>query len=144
MHIHASVQEWWRLDEEAPWLCEPSPSPFKSTGNVFAVMPGMQEPKRSKPDLVHTFHLGMGVDLVASVIVWLARLKTFPGGTFDEILRNAYSAYREYCHQTNRFTACDVWCLKKFHMSAPHGSILCRLLITAVPRTRTMLSSTRP
>lgn len=87
-------------------------------------MPGMEVPKRIRPDLVHTFHLGMGVDLCSSIIVWLCRVNGFAGSTFDEMLRNAYSCYRQFCHDTNRFTACDVWCLKKFHMTSTFGCIM--------------------
>ena len=95
----------------------PGPSPFKPEGNVFERVPGCT-PERIKPDLVHTFHIGFGADLAASMIVWMAKMNKFGRLSFDDKLRVAYSMFQEYCHHTKRYTACDEWCMKKFSMSS--------------------------
>ena len=114
------VQEWWRLDDAAPWrLDRPGPSPFKRIGNPWSgLVPGAESPARIKPDMVHTFHIGFGQDLASSCIVWLAHLGLFGNGPFDEKLRGGYSCFREFCHTEKRYTSCDQWCLKKLKMTS--------------------------
>lgn len=75
-------------------------------------------PERIKPDLVHSFHIGFGTDLAASIIVWLSRLDKFGRLAFDERLRVAYSTFQEYCHEQKRYNSCDEWCLKKMGMTS--------------------------
>ena len=114
------LEEWHRFDPAAPWMGpdgRPGPSPFKPEGNVFERVPGCT-PERIKPDLVHTFHIGFGADLAASMIVWMAKMNKFGRLSFDDKLRVAYSMFQEYCHHTKRYTACDEWCMKKFSMSS--------------------------
>ena len=111
-----SPEEWYRFDSDAASRGpggRPGPSPFKSDGNVFSIVPGCT-PERIKPDLVHSFHIGFGADLAASIIVWLARLDKFGRLAFDERLRVAYSMFQEYCHEQKRYNSCDEWCLKKW------------------------------
>ena len=125
LHIPAALQEWHRFDPGSPWMAagaRPGPSPFKSEGSVFDCVPGADLPSRIYPDVVHTFHIGFGCDLAASIICWLARLNIFGNGKFDEKLRKAYSEFQAFCHDTNRFTACDEWSTKKFGMK----QILCQ------------------
>ncbi|CAL1129176.1 unnamed protein product [Cladocopium goreaui] len=113
-------EEWYRFDSDAAWRGpggRPGPSPFKSDGNVFSIVPGCT-PERIKPDLVHSFHIGFGADLAASIIVWLARLDKFGRLAFDERLRVAYSMFQEYCHEQKRYNSCDEWCLKKMGMTS--------------------------
>ena len=120
LHIAAALQEWHRFDAGSPWMAagaRPGPSPFKSEGSVFDIVPGADLPSRIYPDLVHTFHIGYGCDLTASIICWLARLNIFGNGKFDEKLRKAYSDFQAFCHDTNRFTACDEWSTKKLGMT---------------------------
>ena len=115
-----SPEEWYRFDSDAAWRGpggRPGPSPFKSDGNVFSIVPGCT-PERIKPDLVHSFHIGFGADLAASIIVWLARLDKFGRLAFDERLRVAYSMFQEYCHEQKRYNSCDEWCLKKLGMTS--------------------------
>lgn len=119
LHIAAALQEWHRFDAGSPWMAagaRPGPSPFKSEGSVFDVVLGADLPSRIYPDVVHTFHIGFGCDLAASIICWLARLNIFGNGKFDEKLRKAYSDFQAFCHDTNRFTACDEWSTKKLGM----------------------------
>ena len=121
-----SPQDWWRYDSDAPWkLAEnrPGESPFKPEGNPFAIVPGGDSPNRIRPDVVHTFHIGFGVDLAASFVVWLCKLGKLgsngrPRQSFDDKLSLAYSTFREYCHIHKRFTACDHWTVKKLAMSS--------------------------
>ncbi len=124
---NAPRKEWWRFDPGSPWMGpggKPGPSPFKEIGNVFQNVAGCV-PKRIKPDLVHTFHIGFGADLAASCIVWLAKLDVFGRSAFDDKLRIAFSMFQEYCHETKRYTSCDLWCMKKFGMSSNLGGQLC-------------------
>ena len=77
--------------------------------------------------IVHTFHIGFGADMAASLVVWLCKLKWFGGDgfvSFDERLSAAYSHFREFCHTTKRFTACDHWSPKKFSMASILGWFL--------------------
>lgn len=122
---YTCMQEWWRYDDDAPWKApgnRPGPTPFKDCERPFDIIPGGSSVERIKPDVVHTFHIGFGTDLGASFVVWLVRLGFFNNGmnhqSFDEKLKTAYSTFREYCHNTRRFTACDQWCLKKFSMAS--------------------------
>ena len=125
-YICLSPQDWWRHDSDAPWkLAEnrPGESPFKPEGNPFAIVPGGDSPKRIRPDVVHTFHIGFGVDMAASFVVWLCKLGKLgstgrPRQAFDDKLSMAYSTFREYCHIHKRFTACDHWSMKKLAMTS--------------------------
>lgn len=103
--------------------CRPGPSPFKREGSVFDVVPGANAPSRIYPDVVHSFHIGFGQDLAASCVTWLAHMDQFgPNPRFDAKLRAAYTNFRQYCHDTHRFTACDEWSMKKFGMKKYPGS----------------------
>lgn len=65
--------------------------------------------------------------MAASLVVWLCKLKWFGGDgfvSFDERLSAAYSHFREFCHTTKRFTACDHWSAKKFSMASILGWFL--------------------
>ena len=101
------------------------PSLFKVGGSPFDILPGGTSPERVRPDIVHTFHLGFGVDMAASIIVWLCHLGCFGDGrppqSFEEKLTYAHSSFRECCHQTKWFTACDHWTTKKFSMASALG-----------------------
>lgn len=111
------------MDSAAPWRLAESPCPYKAEGNVFNTVPGMEDPRRIKPDLVHTFHIGCGADLCSPTLVWLCQLGVFGNArALDERLRNAYSAYRQFCHDTNRYTACDEWSRKKLGMGQSLGA----------------------
>lgn len=119
------LQEWWRLDPGAPWKLpehRPGPTPFKPGGHPFQIVPGGDSCERVKPDIVHTFHIGFGADMCASMVVWLCKLGKFgtgrPRESLEEKLSHAYSMFREYCHTHKRFTACAHWSLKKFSMSS--------------------------
>lgn len=118
------LHEWWRFDDGAPWKApenRPGPTPFKDCERPFDIIPGGSSCERIRPDIVHTFHIGFGTDLVASMVVWLVRLGLFDGAgnrAFDDKLKTAYSTFREYCHVTHRFTACDQWCIKKLGMAS--------------------------
>lgn len=114
------MQEWHRMDDGAPWKRNrPGPNPFKAGGNPFAgVVPGADDPFRIKPDIVHTFHIGFGADLCASVIVWLSMKGCFGlHPAFDDRLLAAYSAFQQFCHNTSRYTSCDEWSKSNLGMS---------------------------
>lgn len=119
----SSCEEWWNLGPGAPWRdARPGPSPFKPEGNVFSSLPGGDDPRRIAPDVVHTFHIGIGVDLAASCIVWLCFLGLFGGHAstrqLEEKLRMAYASFRAWCHDNKQFTACGQWCVKKLGMAS--------------------------
>ena len=116
---------WYDMDADAPWRVErPGPSPFKREGNIFAGVPGASEPSSILPDIVHTFHIGFGSDMVASMVVWLCELGKF-GATrsLDSRLQSAYTSFQQYCYDTKRHNSCDEWCMKKFGMKSFPGLI---------------------
>ena len=121
-YVCSFSQEWWRMDSNAPWRHNDSPPPYKEDGNLFNEVPGMGDARRIKPDLVHTFHIGCGADLCSSTLVWLTKLGVFGNArALDERLRNAFSAYRQFCTDTNRYTACDEWSRKKLGLGPTLG-----------------------
>ena len=124
----AASQEWYRFDPDSPWLVDggrPGPSPFKREGSVFDLVPGASSPQRIYPDVVHTFHIGFGCDLAASMVVWLARMNYFGNpGTFDGKLRSAFGNFQEWCSDTNHFSACEEWTYKRLSMNSILGLTL--------------------
>ena len=97
--------------------------PIKNGGNPFrGTVPGADDPFRIKPDVVHTFHIGFGADLCASMIVWLCLKGKFgANANFDERLYAAFSSFQLFCHTTHRYTACDVWSKKNLGMTSCLG-----------------------
>lgn len=108
------------MDDDAPWKHNrPGPSPFKDTHPFAGKVPGSDDPYRIKPDIVHTFHIGFGADLCASMIVWLSKKGCFGNdGNFDDRLAAAYSSFQNFCHNTHRYTACEPWSKKNLGMSS--------------------------
>jgi len=103
----------------------PGPSPFKREGSVFDVVHGASSPQRIYQDVVHTFHIGFGCDLAASMVVWLAKMNHFGNpGTFDGKLRSAFGNFQEWCSDTNHFSACDEWTYKRLSMNSILGLTL--------------------
>lgn len=125
---------WHRFDRDSPWLVDggrPGPSPFKREGSVFDVVHGASSPQRIYQDVVHTFHIGFGCDLAASMVVWLAKMNHFGNpGTFDGKLRSAFGNFQEWCSDTNHFSACDEWTYKRLSMNSILGLTLWILLVT--------------
>ena len=111
------AKDWWDMRPTAVWRSaagRPGPSPFKQMGGVFAHVPGGGVPARIKPDLVHTFHIGIGADLSSSILVWLVTLGKIGGRRkFNENLLEAFSLFKRWCHDTHRYTSCDTWTNKK-------------------------------
>ena len=66
-------EDWHDLSEDAAWRHErPGGDPLKSNRSVpFFKMPDGRTPRVILLDVVHTFHIGFGVDLCASMIVML-------------------------------------------------------------------------
>lgn len=121
-------QEWHRFKPDAAWLqphSRPGESPFKTyPGNQFAQVPGGDAAARVKPDLVHTFHIGIGADLCASMIIWLCLMGKFGSWrALDQRIREAYTGFRAWCYDENRYTSCDEWCVKQLGMSSTLGNI---------------------
>ena len=84
-----------------------------STLSFYHLVPGADSAARIKPDIVHTFHIGCGQDMCASVIVLLAKKGCFGNQrALDDKLSAAYARYQAYCHATQRYTACDEWTIK--------------------------------
>lgn len=78
---------------------------------------GAWDPQRIKVDIVHTFHIGVGCDACASMVVWLCKLGKFGNhDSFDDRLREAYSTFMQYCHDNHRYTACEEWSKKNLGM----------------------------
>ena len=70
---------------------------------------------RIMPDIVHTFHIGIGVDFCSSTIVLPANKKKFVspfGDKLSHFLDAAYTAFIQWCKREKRYTACDVWTQK--------------------------------
>ena len=115
-----TMKEWHRMGDAALWKgCRPGPNPIKACGNPFeGIVPGADDPQRIKPDLVHTFHIGFGADMCASMIVWLSMKGRFGLHTaFDDRLLAAYSEFQSFCHTTHRYTACEEWSKAALGMS---------------------------
>ena len=122
------------MDDNAPWRDprnRPGPSPYKACSNPFyQLLPGADNPFRIKPDIVHTLHIGFGQDMCASTIVLLAKKGCFGNPrSLDDRLAMAYASYQEYCHNTQRFTACDGWTTKTLGMKTKLGLVRFVLLI---------------
>lgn len=113
------MEEWHRMDDEAPWRRNrPGPNPIKVCGHPFLGVPGADDPYRIKPDLVHTFHIGFGADMCASMIVLLCEKQQFGNHrSFDDRLLAAYSHFQSYCHSTHRYTACEEWSKRNMGMT---------------------------
>lgn len=107
------------MDDEAPWRRNrPGPNPIKVCGHPFLGVPGADDPYRIKPDLVHTFHIGFGADMCASMIVLLCEKQQFGNHrSFDDRLLAAYSHFQSYCHSTHRYTACEEWSKRTMGMT---------------------------
>lgn len=118
-----ALKAWYRMDSNAPWRGDPGRSPFKREGNVFSSVPGGGNVSSIRPDIVHTFHIGFGCDMAASMIVWMARMGVFPTGSnkMDDKLLEAFSRFQAFCHDTNRYNACESWSTKKFGMNSSQG-----------------------
>ena len=107
--LNPKPQEWHRMDENAPWKQNrPGPYPFKGAHPFVGKVPGSDDPYRIKPDIVHTFHIGFGADLCASMIVWFSLKGCFGNqGSFDDRLVAAYFSFQTFCHNMHRYTSCE-------------------------------------
>lgn len=116
-------QEWHNFHPGAPWrsASRPGPWPFKSRHPFFEV-PGGDSPLRIHADMVHTYHIGFGVDCCASIIVALCNEQKFGSGcAFPARLEAAYNAFRQWCTLNKKFTTCDVWTRKSLGMTKNLG-----------------------
>lgn len=115
-----SPQEWHRMDDQAPWRSNrPGPNPIKACGHPFLLVPGGDDPYRIKPDIVHTFHIGFGADMCASMVVWLCMKRKFGvHRALDDRLLAAYSDFQQFCHNTHRYTSCEEWSTRTLGMSS--------------------------
>ena len=115
------------MDEDAQWRATrcPGPDPFKAGGHPFmGVVAGTDDPVRIKPDMVHTFHIGMGQDMCASMILALAKKGCFGGHrSLNDRLQSAYSDFQGYCYRTGRSTACDEWTKAAMRVTTPLGPV---------------------
>lgn len=120
-YLKITLEEWHRFDDQAPWKLEeerPGACPFHRDGNPFSlILPGASNPWRIKPDLVHTFHIGFGVDLCASSVMWAVRKGKFPGVSIEDGIASAYAQFQSFCSTTHRFTSCELWGKLAFKMT---------------------------
>ena len=89
------------------------PSPFKHNRVPYFILPRGKEPQSYLPDTCHTFHIGFGVDMAASMVVCLCRLALFEGVNhtqkLDTQLALAFRRYVEWCNRSHRYTSCREW-----------------------------------
>ncbi|CAJ1375798.1 unnamed protein product [Effrenium voratum] len=131
------AENWHDFSEDAPWRHErPNPSPFKEDGNPFHKVPGADDALRVLPDVMHTYHIGFGVDFCASIIMWLANLGHFGHkGKIDDWLREAHSRFMQWCAANGKYSACTEWSRRTFHMKSklvPNSGAACKAHDTGV------------
>ena len=106
-------QDWWDMASTARWRQEHVPSPFKHNRVPYFILPRGKEPQSYLPDTCHTFHIGFGVDMAASMVVCLCRLALFEGVNhtqkLDTQLALAFRRYVEWCNRSHRYTSCREW-----------------------------------
>ena len=99
---------WRRSLGEMRWA-----PPFHPVPIPILQIPGMcQETILS--DSCHCFHLGWGIDLVASGLVLVLKRRCFQAGTFDKKLELAYKNFTKWAKQ--KTTGIGWWSLKKLDM----------------------------
>ena len=133
-------QDWYDCSKDAlthAHAQSPLPSPFKEEEPPapFLRLPTIAYDRQAiKPDVAHTYAIvGWGKDLAASSLILLYRLRVFTGRSLQVALDEAYSDFREYCHERQKSTSIDNFSLQTFkveshlvlHMEAWHrpGSI---------------------
>ena len=106
-------QDWWDMASTARWRQEHVPSPFKHNRVPYFILPRGKEPQSYLPDTCHTFHIGFGVDMAASMVVCLCRLALFEGVNHTQKLDTqqalAFRRYVEWCNRSHRYTSCREW-----------------------------------
>ena len=110
-------------------------SPYWPVHNPLLQVPGIDQ-LRILPDSCHCFHLGWGVDLAASALVLLARLRCFQGGrTLDKQLFQAYKLFTGWVALMGKSTGVKWWSYKKLDMNTclcsvkPASVLLASLLV---------------
>ena len=113
-----SVTASWRQGHAAP-------SPFKHDAVPYFVLPRGRDARSYLPDTCHTFHIGFGVDMAASMIVQLCKLALFRGTagirSLDGRLALAFRLYMEWCNSNKRYTSCREWSKKVLDMGENLG-----------------------
>ena len=120
-HICDAV-DWENTKPDALWRqtigSNRSSSPYWPVHNPLLQVPGIDQ-LRILPDSCHCFHLGWGVDLAASALALLARLRCFEGRTMDLRLFSAYKLFTAWVALMGKTTGVKWWSYKKLDMSVP-------------------------
>ena len=118
LHVE-SQQDWYDCSKDALTHAHaqlPLPSPFKEDEPPAPLLrlPTIAYDRQTiKPDVAHTYAIvGWGKDLGASSLILLYRLRVFTGRSLQIALDEAYSDFREYCHQRQKCTSIDHFSLQ--------------------------------
>lgn len=93
-----------------------NPSPYKA--NVHAPvfdLPGGSSPSRIRTDPAHTYHIGIGKDENASMVILLVKAGHFGhAGTMDTKLDRAFERFATWCKQNKKHTSIQEFSKKLF------------------------------
>ncbi|CAK9029323.1 unnamed protein product [Durusdinium trenchii] len=120
-----SGSEWWNMTsscEARDWRnAEPAPHPYKAgTPSPLRSIPGGDRPSAIKPDLMHTFNIGIGGDFAFSAVITLCCLSFFDdyGSTIQKRLDCAYDRFAQWCFDNHKNAQIKSFELNKFHMTS--------------------------
>lgn len=116
-HLCTGV-DWHIPCDFAQWHVGGSgPSPFKSL-SPFLDIPGCGGAGYAQLDYCHAFHLGTGMDLAASCVVYLCKLGHFGNARgLNDRMMAAFARYSSWCHETKRVTTITRFSKLEFDMS---------------------------
>ena len=131
--LYLQAQVWWDCGPQSQvrnWSGD-IPDPFKRRISPLRVMPAGDEPRRVKPDVMHSWNLGWGKDMAGSGIILLCRHNVFGPGSIQVKLEAAYLSFRAWCETTRKTTSLKQFDLKTFKMtsSPPCRSIILKSLL---------------
>ena len=81
-------------------------------------MPSADDPARICPDIMHTYNLGFGKDMVASGIFLLCRHNIFPGASIGAKLDAAFESFKSWCEANRKTPSLKGFELKTFKITS--------------------------
>ncbi len=112
--------EWHDPRDSAAWYVDgPGASPYKP-GDVspFLTLPGCNLPHHAQLDIMHSFHMGYGIDMAASTVVLLCLLNVFGNArALNDKLTTAYQQFSAWCAQNHKPTSITRFSKQDFDMA---------------------------